>query len=84
MTEIGSQEKLQGRWKGRRDKFQKPKEKPVYFPESHLDNFVAIDFEAANAAFTSACSMGLVIVRDNEIVERYYGLMKPVPNPEVI
>lgn len=58
----------------------KPKEQPVYLPESHLDSFVAIDFEAANAAFTSACSMGLVIVRDHEIVDRFYSLMKPVPN----
>ena len=59
---------------------EKPKEKPVYFPEGHLSDFVAIDFEAANAAFTSACSMGLVIVRNDEIVERFYGLMKPEPN----
>ena len=54
--------------------------KPKYFPESHINDFVAIDFEAANAAFTSACSMGLVMVRDNEIVERFYSLLKPVPN----
>ena len=80
MTETENQERPRRKWRGRRDKPQKPKEKPVYFPDSHLDDFVAIDFEAANAAFTSACSMGLVIVRNNEIVERYYGLMKPVPN----
>ena len=78
MTESGNQEKpRKKRW---RKKEAKPKEKPVYLPDGHLDDFVAIDFEAANAAFTSACSMGIVIVRDNEIVERFYGLMKPVPN----
>lgn len=76
MTEL-KQDKPKRRWRKRE---AKPKEKPVYLPEGHLDDFVAIDFEAANAAFTSACSMGLVIVRNNEIVERYYGLMKPVPN----
>ena len=65
------------RWRRREEK---PKSQPVYIPECHLSDFVAIDFEAANAAFTSACSMGLVIVRDDEIKERFYGLMKPVPN----
>ena len=65
------------RWE-RRSKV--PKQPPKYLPDSHLSDFVAIDFEAANAAFTSACSMGLVIVHDDQIVDRYYGLMKPVPN----
>ena len=77
MTEVVNQEKPRRQWR-RREK--KPKEKPVYLPEGHLSDFAAIDFEAANAAFTSACSMGLVIVRNDEIVERFYGLMKPVPN----
>ena len=76
MTETTNQEKPRKRWHRK----EKPKEKPVYLPEGHLSDFVAIDFEAANAAFTSACSMGLVIVHNDEIVERYYGLMKPVPN----
>lgn len=48
------------------------------FPD--LPDFVAIDFEAANAATTSVCSMGVVIVRDREIVEEFYSLVKPVPN----
>ena len=76
MTETTNQEKPRKRWHRK----EKPKEKPVYCPDVHLSDFVAIDFEAANAAFTSACSMGLVIVHNDEIVERYYGLMKPVPN----
>ena len=50
------------------------------FPERHLNDFAAIDFEAANGQVTSACSIGLVIVRDNAIVERFYSLIKPVPN----
>lgn len=53
---------------------------PSYIPKYHLNNFAAIDFEAANGEVTSACSIGLVIVRDDEIVERFYSLIKPVPN----
>ena len=53
---------------------------PSYIPKYHLDDLVAIDFEAANGEVTSACSIGLVVVRDNEIVERFYSLIKPVPN----
>lgn len=52
----------------------------MILPEHHLSDFAAIDFEAANGKVTSACSMGLVIVRGDEIVERFYSLMKPVPN----
>ena len=53
---------------------------PSYIPKYHLYDFAAIDFEGANGEVTSACSMGLVIVRDDEIVERFYSLIKPVPN----
>ena len=37
-----------------------------------MDNFVAIDFETANFAQSSVCSVGLVIVKDGEIVDNYY------------
>ena len=77
VTEVMDQDKPRRRLRRHE---RRPKEKPVYLPDGHLTDFVAIDFEAANAAFTSACSMGLVIVRDNTIEERFYGLMKPVPN----
>ena len=53
---------------------------PAYIPKYHLDDFAAIDFEAANGELTSACSMGVVIVRNNEIVDEFYSLIKPVPN----
>lgn len=53
---------------------------PSYIPKYHLDDFAAIDFEAANGEVTSACSIGLVIVHDNEIVDEFYSLIKPVPN----
>ena len=44
---------------------------PSYIPKYHLHDFAAIDFEGANGEVTSACSMGIVIVRDDEIAERY-------------
>jgi len=39
--------------------------------------FVAIDFETANRNHASACSIGLVRVRDGQIAERHYSLIKP-------
>ena len=51
-----------------------------YIPKYHLSDFAAIDFEAANGNVTSACSIGVVIVRDDEIIDRFYSLIKPVPN----
>ncbi len=45
-----------------------------------MDNFVAIDFETANGRRCSVCSVGLIIVRDREIVDRFYSLIKPTPN----
>jgi DNA polymerase-3 subunit epsilon len=42
-------------------------------------NFVAIDFETANAKRTSACSIGMAKVRDGEVVETFYELIKPEP-----
>ena len=35
-----------------------------------MDNFAAIDFETANNERTSVCSVGVVIVRDGEIVDK--------------
>ena len=45
-----------------------------------MDNFVAIDFETANFAQSSVCSVGLVIVKDGEIVDNYFSLIRPIPN----
>ena len=53
---------------------------PAYIPKYHLHDFAAIDFEAANAELTSACSMGIVIVRNDEIADSFYTLLRPVPN----
>lgn len=44
-----------------------------------MNNFAAIDFETANKERTSVCSVGIVIVRDGEIADNYYSLIKPEP-----
>lgn len=44
-----------------------------------MQNFAAIDFETANECPSSVCSVGVVIVRDGEISERFYSLIHPEP-----
>ena len=43
-------------------------------------NFVAIDFETANHNRSSACSIGIAVVKNDEIVETKSFLIHPVPN----
>ena len=38
-------------------------------------DFAAIDFETANAERCSVCSVGIVIVKDGEIVDKFYSLL---------
>lgn len=45
-----------------------------------MKDFVAIDFETANGQRSSVCSVGVVIVRNGEIVDNFYSLIKPYPN----
>lgn len=45
-----------------------------------LKDFAAIDFETANNERSSVCSVGIVIVRDGEIVDTFYSLIQPKPN----
>ena len=45
-----------------------------------MENFAAIDFETANNERTSVCSVGVVIVRNGEIVDSFYSLIQPEPN----
>ena len=45
-----------------------------------MKNFAAIDFETANGQRSSVCSVGIVIVRNGEIKEKFYSLVKPEPN----
>lgn len=45
-----------------------------------MKDFAAIDFETANGRRSSVCSVGIVIVRDGKIVDRFYSLIQPSPN----
>jgi DNA polymerase-3 subunit epsilon len=44
------------------------------------NSFAAIDFELANGVRNSVCSVGIVVVKDGEIVDTYYSLVKPPQN----
>lgn len=45
-----------------------------------MKDFVAIDFETANGRRSSVCSVGIVIVRNGELVYSFYSLIHPSPN----
>ncbi len=45
-----------------------------------ITNFVAIDFETANSERGSVCSIGIVIVKDGEVADKFYSLICPEPN----
>ena len=44
-----------------------------------MRDFAAIDFETANEWPSSVCSVGIVVVRGGEIVDRFYSLIHPEP-----
>ncbi len=44
-----------------------------------MKDFAAIDFETANGCRSSVCSVGVVVVRGGEIVEKFYSLIHPEP-----
>ena len=44
-----------------------------------MTDFAAIDFETANEQPSSVCSVGVVIVRNGEIVGSFYSLIHPEP-----
>ncbi len=48
--------------------------------KKNLKNFAAIDFETANGERSSVCSVGVVIVRNGEIADSFYSLIRPEPN----
>lgn len=45
-----------------------------------LRDFIAIDFETANQQPSSVCSVGVVIVRNGQVVNSFYSLIQPEPN----
>lgn len=40
-------------------------------------DFIAIDFEIANSNMSSACSLGMAFVKDNQIIDEKYYLLHP-------
>lgn len=48
-----------------------------------LKDFCAIDFETMTPKRSSACSIGMAKVRDGEIVETFYSLIKPIPDDSI-
>ena len=44
-----------------------------------MQDFAARDFETANNERSSVCSVGVVIVKGGEIVDKFYSLIKPEP-----
>lgn len=44
-----------------------------------MKSFAAIDFETANQERSSVCSVGIVIVKEGEIVDEIYRLIRPEP-----
>ena len=45
-----------------------------------MENFAAIDFETANDTRSSVCSVGVVVVRNGKITDKFYSLINPFPN----
>jgi DNA polymerase-3 subunit epsilon len=45
-----------------------------------IRDFAAIDFETANEEPSSVCSVGVVVVRNGIIADRFYSLIQPEPN----
>ena len=45
-----------------------------------MTDFAAIDFETANSEPSSVCAVGVVIVRNGEVVDSFYSLIQPEPN----
>ena len=48
--------------------------------EHEVPDFIAIDFETATENLGSACSVGVAVVKEGRIVERYYSLIQPPGN----
>lgn len=69
-------EHIQARW--RAELALRNEDKPV--PSAAAYDFVAIDFETATRRADSACSIGLVAVKNGEIAERIYSLICPPDN----
>ena len=45
-------------------------------------NFVAMDFETANGKSSSACSLALALIENNQITDTFYTLINPLRSEE--
>lgn len=45
-----------------------------------MQNFAAIDFETANNNRSSVCSVGVIVVRNGQIADKFYSLIYPTPD----
>jgi DNA polymerase-3 subunit epsilon len=45
-----------------------------------MTDFAATNFETANQNRFSICAVGIIIVRNNQIIDTYYSLIRPIPN----
>lgn len=45
-----------------------------------MEDFAAIDFETANECPSSVCSVGVVVVREGKITDRFYRMIRPYPD----
>lgn len=50
---------------------------PSVFPSSIKVDFIVIDFEIANNNLSSACSLGMAFVENNQIIDEKYYLIQP-------
>lgn len=44
-----------------------------------MTDFAAIDFETANECPSSVCSVGVMVVRGGEVMDKFYSLIHPEP-----
>lgn len=45
-----------------------------------MRDFAAIDFETANQNGSSVCAVGVVVVKNGEVSDKFYRLIQPEPN----
>lgn len=49
-----------------------------------IDNVTSIDFETACKEKASACAVGMVKIRDNKVVDKFYSLIKPPSGMDIL
>lgn len=53
---------------------------PAASKQTEIETVTVIDFETANHSFTSACSIGIAVIKGLEIVDKKYFLIQPPDN----